>query len=102
MTSSSAATPRLPGRNAITIAMTAMTSATSARMSPSESAARGAIRRSCISAAAWTTTPTAGDGDRGDAAAAAVRRERFAALLVGGDGEPDGSDQVAGDGDQWQ
>jgi hypothetical protein len=58
ISSSSAAMPRLPGRSDMTIAVTAITSAVIASVSPSDSAAFGAIWRSCTSAAAWTSAPT--------------------------------------------
>jgi signal recognition particle GTPase len=58
MISSSAAMPRRPGFSAITSAVMAIVSETRARVSPSESAAPGARWRSCISAIAWTSTPT--------------------------------------------
>ena len=58
MNSSSAAMPRRPGRSAMTIAVIEIVSETRARVSPSDSAASGAMRRSCISAMAWTSAPT--------------------------------------------
>ena len=73
-----------------------------AAVSPSDSAAVGARRRSCTSAAMLTTAPTVA------MATAAMRPPRplaeagVGAVLVRGDCEPDGSDDVTGDGDQWQ